>query len=193
MPPELVGLCFNCLASSLVEAKCTFQARCFNRWCVDHRAHACPLAPRSTLGKRGRSPPRPFGCRQLPRRGARHDNRRAFDGDDDTPSTRSASTGQSTSAPRCCRPPTPLGPPPPPSSPNTIAAQGALDVSRLGLLCRSSFVVVPHSVNLQASEDDLSSALVVLVGETWPEVSMAMVAAYLYQRFEINYEDVDIR
>lgn len=107
VPPGLVGLCFNCLVSSHVKAGCTFPVRCFNCWCEGHRAHACPLPSRSAAVKRGRSLPGQLGHRSVSRRAPKDGARRSREGDDDTLSTRSVSTGRSTSVPRCCRPPTP--------------------------------------------------------------------------------------
>lgn len=66
VPPALVGLCFNCLASSHVKADCVFPARCFNCLCEGHRAAACPLPPLG--GKRRRPPSRSLLGRRVARR-----------------------------------------------------------------------------------------------------------------------------
>jgi len=111
VPPELVGLCFNCLASSHVRAKCTFPARCYNCWCEGQRASACSLPPRfaalaAMVGMR-RACSRVDGGRRVSRRrsvGGRH---RHGANSDNTASARSASMGRSMSVPRCCAPLTP--------------------------------------------------------------------------------------
>lgn len=46
---------------------------------------------------------------------------------------------------------------------------------------------------LQATEDDLARAAVVLVGGTRPAVSTAMVSSFLFERFDITVEDADMR
>lgn len=61
VPPELQGLCFNCLASTHVKAACRIRPRCFNCWHEGHRASACRLPLRrglstTTGAKRSRSP-----------------------------------------------------------------------------------------------------------------------------------------
>lgn len=66
VPPNLVGLCFNCLASNHVKTVCRFPTRCFRCRCEGHRAHDC--GRRMAVGAQncGRFPPRPV----QPRRGA---------------------------------------------------------------------------------------------------------------------------
>jgi hypothetical protein len=198
VPPALVGLCFNCLASSHVKADCVFPARCFNCRCEGHRAAACPLPPLG--GKRRRPPSRSLLGRRVARR---PDVRRPRPRDDDaadTTSARSVSTGRSPSIPRCCAAPTPP-PPPPPGSPH--ARMGGVVVvpertqapddaparsSSMAAMApvlqfdgrparprRTEFVVVPRTVELQATEDELGHALVAVVGGTRPPVSPSMV------------------
>jgi hypothetical protein len=53
VPPNLVGLCFDCLACDHVKAACTFLSRCFNCRHEGHRARDHPLAPVAREGKRG--------------------------------------------------------------------------------------------------------------------------------------------
>jgi hypothetical protein len=69
VPPELVGLCFNCLAKNHVKAECIFLAKCYNYLGKGHRASSCPLPPRLFGAKRGRSPPQAGGGGR--RRGSR--------------------------------------------------------------------------------------------------------------------------
>lgn len=54
-------------------------------------------------------------------------------------------------------------------------------------------VVVPRTAELQAAEEDLGRAVVVLVGGTRPTVSLAMISSYLLERFDIAVEDADVR
>ena len=66
VPDNLVGLCFNCLASYHVHVKCTFPSRCFS--CLQEGHHARD-GPRSRgAGKRGRSPARARGGTHATRR-----------------------------------------------------------------------------------------------------------------------------
>jgi hypothetical protein len=116
VPSELVGLCFNCLASSHVKAVCRSLSRCYNCWVEGHRASACRLPPRQGLAailgsKRARSPSSPRGSTQvLQRRGPAGGH---SCGSADTASAETASMGRSTSVPRCCAPLTlPLPPSP---------------------------------------------------------------------------------
>ena len=76
VPPELEGLCFNCLQPGHVKAQCRARPRCYNCWGEGHHAASCPLPRSSAVGvKRGRSPRRSGDARRVaPRRpdGARH-------------------------------------------------------------------------------------------------------------------------
>lgn len=116
---------------------------------------------------------------------------------ENTASAWSASTRRSPSVPHCCAPPTP--PPPADSTVAGCADLGPPVVDCLGSrvpvvgLRRSELVVVPRSVELQAAEDALGLALVVMVGGARPPVSPAMVSHYLFERFGLLYEDTDIR
>lgn len=104
----------------------------------------------------------------------------------DTVSGRSASTGRSTSAPRCCAPSPPRrqvdGHSPghrlePPESLGPEPAEGpprGPDLQR-----HQDLVVVPRSHELEAAERDLRLALVALVAGNRPPVSPAMVTDYL--------------
>lgn len=56
----------------------------------------------------------------------------------------------------------------------------------------SGLVVVPHAA-MQADENALELALVVLVGGTWPAVSAGMVSHYLFERFGLTTLDADVR
>lgn len=74
VPPELRGLCFNCLANSHVKAQCTYPARCYNCWCEGHRAVDCPFPVRPARAaaiaamKRARSPARGHDRRRVVQR-----------------------------------------------------------------------------------------------------------------------------
>ncbi|KAG0526126.1 hypothetical protein BDA96_06G118600 [Sorghum bicolor] len=102
VPPDLIGLCFNCLSDSHVKADYRFPSRYRTCRAEGHRARFCPLGPPPLAGaKRGRSPAFARG----PDRGALR--RREFAelrraSRDDTISACSVSTGRSPSVPRCC-------------------------------------------------------------------------------------------
>lgn len=213
VPPALVGLCFNCLASTHVKADCHYPSRCYNCWGEGHRAAACTLPARHDLGaayKRARSPLDPNEGRRVSRRRAYDDHHSR--GSVDTVSGGSASTGRSTSVPRCCAPPTPPPPLPPPlPQPADAAVENAVAVPEdlpngvsipdgttivhdwPGGPHLSPIIVVPRTAELQRAEDDLGLAMVVLVGGTRPAVSTAMVSAYLFERFGITSLDADVR
>uniref|UniRef100_K3XPU8 CCHC-type domain-containing protein n=1 Tax=Setaria italica TaxID=4555 RepID=K3XPU8_SETIT len=75
VPPELVGLCFNCPASDYVRANRSFPARCLTCKQEGHRARDCTQPARRAEAKRGRSPARLLESRRgvAPgRRPARH-------------------------------------------------------------------------------------------------------------------------
>lgn len=55
------------------------------------------------------------------------------------------------------------------------------------------FVVVPCSAELQAAEDELSLALVTVVGGTRPPVSPTMVRQFLFDCFGVAGEDAEVR
>lgn len=118
VPPELEGLCFNCLSCSHIKAECRSAPRCYNCWCEGHHASSYRLPLRQGLhamlgAKRGRSPSAQMqGRRVLPRRVRMHSH-----GSAETVSQASGSTGRSTLVPRRCAPPTPSPPPPPPPPP----------------------------------------------------------------------------
>lgn len=106
VPPELVGLCFNCLAPDHVAAHCRFPSRCLHCRDTGHRARMC---------KRARSPRRdapPTRGRPRVRLDRLHRRSTTVKDNVDTDSARSASTGRETSVPRSCRPPTPEEPTP---------------------------------------------------------------------------------
>jgi hypothetical protein len=58
---------------------------------------------------------------------------------------------------------------------------------------RATLVVVPRTAEIQMEEDRLSSALVATIGGTRPDISTAMVYTFLFTRFEIIVDEVDIR
>jgi len=197
VPPELVGLCFNCLANNHVKAECTFPVRCYNCRDEGHRASSCTL-PRSSGAKRSRSPPRAVDGgvrRRVSRRRLPVDaGRRAHTNDNDTTSARPASTGHSTSIPHCCRPPSPPPRPSPPTPPVvTAVADASPGVAVGGRRQRVGLVVVPRLAEVQAAEDDLGHSLVVLVGGTRPAMSPAMVTVYLFERFDIMAGEAEVR
>lgn len=55
------------------------------------------------------------------------------------------------------------------------------------------FVVVPRSAEIQMAEDALDLALVAVVGGTRPHLTTGMVYAYLFNRFQITANEVDVR
>ncbi|CAD6229522.1 unnamed protein product [Miscanthus lutarioriparius] len=204
VPPELEGLCFNCLQPGHVKAQCRARPRCYNCWGEGHHAASCPLPRSSAVGvKRGRSPRRSGDARRVaPRRpdGARH-----WPNSADTVSGGSLSAGRSTSLPYCCRHPSPPAapsPPPPPPPPVFQPAAGTsskFDRGSRNLADpairdpRAPTVVIPRSTEIQAAEDALELALVGLVGGTRPVVSTATVYNFLYSEFELTMNDVQLR
>ena len=127
VPPELNGLCFNCLRPGHVWATCRYRSRCYDCGEEGHTTTNCRRPTRTWVlralrappprTKRGRYPPRSIP-RKTARRGASGRRHRANSAD--TASPCSASIGRSTSVPRCCAPPTPpprRSPPPPPPPP----------------------------------------------------------------------------
>lgn len=213
VPPELVGLCFNCLASSHIKAVCRYPPQCYNCWGEGHHASSCLLPARQGLAaalgtKRTRSLPSRERRRVSRRRGTppRHSR-----GSADTVSAGSASTGWSTSVPRCCRPPTtPLPPPPPLPLPPPAAADAVTPVMEVPNATAaaagdmmvgdwpdrshlSPIIVVPRTADIHDVEDALGRSLVVMIGGTRPAVSMAMVSSYLFEHFGITRLDADVR
>jgi len=55
------------------------------------------------------------------------------------------------------------------------------------------FVVVPRSEEVRAAETGLDLTLLVLIGDTRPAISPAMITAYLLEHFEILAEDAEVR
>lgn len=141
VPPELVSLCFNCLANNHVKANCIFSARCLNGWCKGHRASTCPLLVRRGCCQHHRSPRQHrrsvAGCRDASRA-------RRGGTNDDTTSARSASTGRTPLVPRCYAP-SPTLPPlsPPRCEPPTASQSGTTGTfgSRMPLASSSSPVL----------------------------------------------------
>lgn len=62
----------------------------------------------------------------------------------------------------------------------------------LGELGAFDLVVIHCTTPLQEADELLGSALVAVVGGTRPPVSTAMVARYLFDRFDISAEDADV-
>ena len=58
---------------------------------------------------------------------------------------------------------------------------------------RVGFVVVPRSEEVRAAETGLDLTLLVLIGDTRPAISPAMITAYLLEHFEILAEDAEVR
>jgi hypothetical protein len=104
VPPEFVGLCFNCLANDHVHANYTFRSRCYLCHSTQHRTRNCKrrLPANGTASTRDQESPR-------------HRLRRpdGYISSSSTVSGRSYSTGRETSVPRICAPDSPRGPPPP--------------------------------------------------------------------------------
>ena len=67
------------------------------------------------------------------------------------------------------------------------------DEASLRLRPPTTLVVLPRSAEVQGAEDVLELALVALVGGTRPQVTTAMVYSYLFNRFEITSDVVDVR
>ena len=99
VPPDLVGLCFNCLRDDHIRANCRFPPRCRTCRQEGHRARFCPMATFVTGAKRGRSP---GIARRAPAR-RRRSPERWRPPRDDTVSARSVSTGRSPSVPVAVR------------------------------------------------------------------------------------------
>lgn len=94
VPPELVGVCYRCLRSGHIRARCLYPTRCYRCWLEGHHASECPCRRR-----RPRSPglvlpalragsPRAGSKRYRPRYSHRAESA-------DTVSGRSVSTGDS--------------------------------------------------------------------------------------------------
>ena len=114
VPPELRGLCFNCLQPGHVRAQCRSKPRCYNCRMEGHRVARCPFPPRGAIigHKRGRSPPAASWPGLAQGGPAKWQHRPSSAS---TISACSASTQGSFAVPRCCEPPTPPSPPPPQS------------------------------------------------------------------------------
>lgn len=124
----------------------------------------------------------------------------------DTVTGCSGSTGRSTSVPPICMasPPPASPPPPPPPPPPGLAGRGgdadavwdsaAADWAAGARRSNAQLVVVPRSTTIQAMEDELSQlALVATIGGTRPWISTQMVYQYLNTRFDIRYDEADVR
>lgn len=195
VPPNLVGLCYNCLGDDHVKADCVFRSRCTNCRSECHRAKDCPFPPMTMArsGKRARSPARVAqGRRAAPRR-VSMTQRRPVD-TSDTASARSASTGRLPFVPRCCAPPTPQ--PANPDSPHPVVepsrpTDAVPEPERVAITAQLprrflELVVVPRSPEHEAAEADLRLALVAVVVGTRPLVSPAMVRTFLATHYGLD-------
>lgn len=83
---------------------------------------------------------------------------------------------------------------PPPPAVEVALDQGTVSTAGQPVRrCRTEFVVIPRSAEIVAAEDALGRALVALIGGTRPPVSPAMVRRYLFDRFNISADEVDVR
>lgn len=182
VPAALVGLCFNCLASDRVAARCRLPSRCLFCKGTGHQAKDCKR-PRSSDRATRPLPPR-SGRPVRPR--TNEDQPRSSSSDANTVSGRYCSTGRETSVPPACTgsprgPAPPLTPPPsPPPSPLLGAALRR---------SASAIVVIPRTPEINAAEDALSLALVATVEGVRPAVSLRDVRQQLESAYHLAPEE----